>query len=124
MRPGLNLLYRDRELLAAERNTSFLRRCVEEFRYVDFADQASGRVYLRMESGRPVSIDPEALQAAVRDPDTLAGVRAVAPGALRGQVAAADRPQYLRAHGGAAPTLGQWGGAPSCAANGQPRKSQ
>jgi len=121
---GPEFLYRDRELLAAERSTSFLRRCVEEFRYAAFADQASGRVYLRMESGRPVSIDPEALQGAVRDPDTLAGVRAVAPGALRGQVAAADRPQYLRAHGGAAPTLGQWGGAPSCAANGQPRKSQ
>jgi hypothetical protein len=110
------LLYRNRELLAAEHNTSFLRRCVEEFRRVNLADQASGRIYLRMESGMPVSMDPEALQAAGRDPDTLAGVRAVASGALRGEVAAADRPQYLHArHGGlatgsaGAPTLGQWG---------------
>src|SRR5208283_3775373 len=128
---GPEFLYRDRELLAAERSTSFLRRCVEEFRYAAFADQASGRLYLRMESGRPVSIDPEALQGAVRDPDTLAGVRAVASGALRGQVAAADRPQYLNAHRAgagtgpaAAPTLGQWGDAANCAADGQPRKSQ
>ncbi len=105
------LLYSDRELLAAERNTSFLRRCVEEFRCVTFADRTSGRVYLRVESGMPLSIDPEALQAAVRDPDTLAGVRAVALGALRGQVAPADRPQYLRARRGGAPTLGQWGDA-------------
>ncbi len=105
------LLYSDRELLAAERNTSFLRRCVEEFRCVTFADRTSGRVYLRVESGMPLSIDPEALQAAVRDPDTLAGVRAVASGALRGQVAPADRPQYLRARRGGAPTLGQWGDA-------------
>ncbi len=115
-------LYPDRELLAAERNTRFLRRCVEEFRCVTFADRTSGRVYLRMESGMPVSIDPEALQAAVRDPDALAGVRAAAPGSLRGQVPAADRPQYLHTFRGdagagseagpaAAPTLGQWGDA-------------
>jgi hypothetical protein len=110
-------LYRDRELLAAERNTGFLRRCVEAFRMVNFADQASGRIYLTMESGIPVLKDPAPFQAAVLDADTLAGVRAVAPRALDGDVGTVDRPRYLdRYRGGAAqdgsggvPTLGVWG---------------
>jgi hypothetical protein len=108
------LLYRDRELLAAEHNTGFLRRCVEGFRCVNFADQRSGQIYLRLLSGNPVMVDGEAMQAAIRDPDTLAGVRAVAPRALGGEAAGpADGPQYLRGHDGAAavPTLGQWGDA-------------
>ena len=106
-----DLLYRDRSLLAAEYNLSFLRRCVEGFRHVNFADQASGRIYLRMESGIPVWVDPVALEAAIRDLDTLAGVRAVAPRALSGGVAAAERPQHLRAVGldGSRRTLGVWG---------------
>jgi hypothetical protein len=109
-------LYRDRDLLAAEHNTSFLRRCVAGFRHVNFADQASGRIYLRIESGNAVWFDPVPLQAAIRDPDTLAGVRAVAPLALRGEVAEAERPLTLaRADCGAndssnvEPTLGVWG---------------
>ena len=108
-----DLLYRDRRRLAAEHNMSFLRRCVEGFRHVNFADQASGRIYLRMESGIPVLVDPVALQAAIRDPDTLAGVRAVAPRALTGGVAMADRPQNLAGGGSgrALHTLGVWGGA-------------
>jgi hypothetical protein len=107
-------LYRDRALLAAEHNTGFLRRCVEGFRRVNFADQGSGRVYLKVISGTPVMVDGEAMQAALRDPDTLAGIRAVAPRALGGEAAGpAMGPQYLRGHDGAAavPTLGQWGDA-------------
>jgi len=123
-------LYRDRELLAAERNTGFLRRCVEAFRMVNFADQASGRIYLTMEGGNPVLKDPVAFQAAVLDADTLAGVRAVAPRALAGDVGVADRPRYLDRYeggaaqegSGAAPTLGVWGEIR--AVNDQPRKSQ
>jgi hypothetical protein len=110
-------LYRDREPLSAERNTGFLRRCVEAFRVVNFADQASGRIYLTIESGNPVTRDPVPFQAAMRDADTLAGVRAVAPRALGGDVAPADRPRYLHRYdrGGAndgsnaTPTLGAWG---------------
>ncbi len=108
------LLYPDRSLLAAEHNLSFLRRCVEGFRHVNFADQASGRIYLRIESGVPVSVDPVALEAAIRDLDTLAGVRAVAPRALSGGVPSAGQPQDLRAIGrdGSRLTLGVWGGSP------------
>ena len=110
-------LYRDRELLSPERNTGFLRRCVEAFRVVNFADQASGRIYLTLEDGKPVLTDPVAFQAAVLDADTLAGVRAVAPRALAGDAGAADQPRYLTRYdrGGAndgsnaTPTLGAWG---------------
>jgi len=108
-----DLLYKDRRLLAAEHNMSFLRRCVEGFRHVNFADQASGRIYLRMESGIPILVDPIALQAAIRDPDTLAGVRAVAPRALSGGVATTDQPLDLCGGSSGSPlhTLGVWGGA-------------
>jgi hypothetical protein len=123
-------LYRDRDLLVAGRNTGFLRRCVEAFPVVNFADQASGRIYLTLNSGTPVFKDPVAFQAATLDEDTLAGVRAVAPRALAGDVGSADQPRYLDRYrsgsteGGsvAVPTLGLWGEAG--AVSDQPRKSQ
>ena len=105
-------LYADRRLLAPEHNVGFLRRCVAGFREVTFADQASGRIYLRIESGRPVSVDGAALQSAIADPDTLAGVQSVAPGVLRGEVHNAQTAEFLRGTGGVSPpTLGQWGAA-------------
>jgi hypothetical protein len=104
-------LYADPGLLAAEYNTGFLRRCVGGFREVTFADQATGRIYLRIESGKPVSADLAALQSAIADSDTLAGVQAAAPGALCGEVPDAHVAEFLRGAGGVSPgpTLGQWG---------------
>jgi len=106
-------LYADRTLLDPEHNTGFLRRCIGGFREVNFADQATGRIYLRIESGVPVWKDADLLQSAISDPDTLSGLNAVAPGALRGEVAQVGHPEYLRGEGGAgsAPTLGSWGDA-------------
>jgi hypothetical protein len=114
-------LYRDRESLAAERNTGFLRRCVEKFRFANFASQHTGRVYLRVESGMPVWIDPDPLQAALADADTRAGLQAVAPAAVDGLVRAGGGARYLRPYhadpGGpkagadTPPTLGVWGEA-------------
>jgi hypothetical protein len=101
------MLYPDRSLLAADRNVGFLRRCIEGFRHVNFGVQSSGRIYLRIEGGVPVMIDPTALQTAFRDPDTRIGVQAVAGQALDGGVARADPPQYLMRAGKA--TLGVWG---------------
>jgi hypothetical protein len=108
------LLYAQQERLAPVHNTEFLRRCMSEFRNVQFADQATGRIYLSIGSGTPLLIDPEALQSAIANPDTLAGVRAVAPDALGGAVPAVERARYLGGPGTApaAPTLGEWG-APS-----------
>jgi hypothetical protein len=119
-----DMLYPNRALLAPENNLAFLTRCVREFRRVNFADQGSGRIYLVIESGRPTSIDPQALARALRDPDTSAGVRAVAPEAFDGRVPAAGAPACLRRHSGEGAgshgaTLGRWGDDDT-----QSRKSQ
>jgi hypothetical protein len=103
-------LYADPALLVPEKNVDFLKRCVHGFHRVNFADQSSGRVYLRIENGVVRSLDPTAFQAAIAHPDTLAAIRAVAPDALRGGVRAVERPEYLHVdEGQGAPTLGQWG---------------
>jgi hypothetical protein len=104
-------LYPERAILEAEQNTGFLQRCIEQFREVIFADQATGRVYLRIVSGKPVLADREALQQAISNPDTGAGLRAVAPAAFGRTVPLSDRPTYLGGPGvtGHVPTLGQWG---------------
>ena len=107
-------LYPDRRLLAPEHNLGFLRKCVGEFREVIFADQTSGRVYLRLVAGAPVSVDREALDiAAAKDPDVHASLKVIAPGVLchRGR---SDRfLQYLNEppNGEGFPTIGQWGRA-------------
>src|SRR6202020_1562368 len=67
------LLYADRRLLGAEHNTGFLRRCVRGVRTINFADQATGRIYLRIESGVPAPMAGPALRSAIRDPQTLNG---------------------------------------------------
>ncbi|MDP9007930.1 MAG: zeta toxin family protein [Pseudomonadota bacterium] len=104
-------LYSDRALLAAEKNLDFLKRCIAGFRWVNFADQDSGRVYLQIESGTPVVKDRAAFERAALVPDTLAAIRAVAPAALTGKVSEARLAQYLQAQDGvkSLPTLGQWG---------------
>jgi hypothetical protein len=122
-------LYRDPELLRAAHNVGFLKRCVEGFRRVNFAAQASGRIYVRIEAGMPVWIDPEALHAAIADEDTRAGLAAVSPAALAGdggRGGSTVAPQYLRPYASSAPrvdgstdpaeqrvlpTLGAWGTA-------------
>src|SRR5882757_7798112 len=108
---GPESLYADRGLLDPEHNTRFLRRCMEVFREVNFAEQATGRIYLRIESGTPVWMDAAAMRSAISDPDTSSGIRAVVPAALSGGVPDAGPPQYLRGQTGIpiAPTLGQWG---------------
>ena len=106
-------LYREPLLLAAEKNVEFLRRCVKGFRRVNFADQASGRIYLRIESAMPVGVDAAGMRAALANANTLAGVRAVAPGAVTGEVQSSLREEFLSgAGGGALHTLGQWGDRP------------
>ena len=104
-------LYPDPALLAAENNLDFLRRCVENFHSVNFAEQASGQVYLRIERGQPVQKEGAAFEKAIQSPDTLAAIRAVAPAALSGNVPEAPRAAYLNSKEGPGlpPTLGQWG---------------
>ncbi len=71
--------------------------------------RATGRIYLRLESGRAVSMDTAELRSAVGDADIQSGIEAVAPDALRGEVPDSGAPQYLHGGGDAAQTLGRWG---------------
>ncbi|MGE5088034.1 MAG: hypothetical protein ACM3QY_02820 [Candidatus Levyibacteriota bacterium] len=104
-------LYPDRTLLAPEKNAGFLSRCVQRFAEVSFADQASGRVYLRVVRGRPVWADRAGLARALEDPDTRAGLQVTIPGWADGSVPDAAQPRFLRDDDELRHlrTLGSWG---------------
>lgn len=105
-------LYPDHRLLAPEYNAGFLKRCIETFREVNCADQASGRIYLRTASGTPVLVDREALQTAAAHAGVHAALKSVIPRAFDASVPIAAHPLYLDAVAhGPATTLGQWGTA-------------
>src|SRR5882672_9802311 len=101
-------IYPSRQLLAPEKNCGFLGRCLKEFRYVNFADQGTGRIYLHLDGGRVAWIDREPLHAACSDADVMAGIKTVAAPALGVEARQVDAARYL-GHHLAAPTLGEWG---------------
>jgi len=103
-------LFADRDLLAAEHNTTFLQRCVGEFQNVNFADQATGRIYLHVAAGVPLWKDPVGIETALRDADTRTGLLSVVSDAQMAQASETAGAQYLSAAGSdaQAPTLGQW----------------
>lgn len=96
---GPEQLYRNPALLAAQYNLDFLKRCIQAFREVNFADQKTSRIYLTVRDGRPVRVDPAVLphEALANQVLTLA----LAPG----NPEAMTSPQYLEDPA----TLGQWG---------------
>jgi hypothetical protein len=100
-------VYPGREAMAPESNVRFLAECVRRMPAMNFADRASGRVYARFESARLAWIDPAALTVAFADPETRAGLLAVAPDLLSGAhpTRAAGVLEAARFN-----TLGQWGG--------------
>lgn len=105
-------LHPEASLLAPEHNLRFLKRCVNEFREVNFADQATGRIYLRLIGGAPVAIERAALMRAMAHPDTSSAVLAVAPQVLECPATFCGRAEFLGEANGAEPavaTLGQWG---------------
>jgi hypothetical protein len=75
-------------------------------RAINFADYETGRIYARIEAGRLTWTDPQGLAAAIRDPDTRAGLAAFGPTPH----AAAGEPGAPRTlDRGNAQTLGRWG---------------
>jgi hypothetical protein len=104
-------LFKDRSVLAPDRNTGFLRDCVERFRDVNFAEQATGRIYLRLTSGSPVGVDRETLERAAADPDTRAGLMAICPAAFRDDLRVRDEAGFagelVSTEG--VHTIGRWG---------------
>ena len=105
-------LYADPRLLAPAANTGFLRDCLERFEQVNFAEQASGRVYLHVAHGMPIWADPDALARALRDDDTREALANVLPAALRERLPAPARPTFVAGMTDGEPiaTLGEWGG--------------
>jgi hypothetical protein len=108
-------LYPDRGALAPERNTAFLVACAKRLPRLNFAEQGSGRIYLRLEANAPVWVDREALNVALRDPDTRAGIEAVVPGIAHRALPGGEAPAFLvdRVRAERIHTLGQWGSRPS-----------
>jgi hypothetical protein len=110
---GADTLYPDEALLDPAVNAAFLVECARRFREVNFADQANGRIYARMASGDIAWIDSEALLTAASDPDTRAGLAAVAPGIFERSWPSAARPEFVPENMGRdlIHTLGQWDAA-------------
>jgi hypothetical protein len=75
-------VYRDGEALAAAKNTRFLVQCARRLPALNFADRDTGRVYARIESGALAWTDTEILNGALQNPETRAGLLAVAPNAM------------------------------------------
>jgi len=96
--------------MAAARNTQFLEQCVRRLPRVNFADHDSGRIWLRMVQGRAVWQDPAALAEALRNPETRAGITAIAPQIIEARTATAiaETPEQLTGDG-RTHTLGAWG---------------
>lgn len=104
-------LYPDGDLLAPARNVGFLRQCLDRFPEVNFADQATGRIYLRVIAGKPAWADREALAHALANDDTRAGLAEALPAALERTLASVQAPAFLGEMAGVEPTatLGDWG---------------
>jgi hypothetical protein len=95
--------------MTPENNTQFLAQCIRRLPIVNFADRSSQRIWLRMEQGKPAWFDPAALALAITDPETRAGIAAIAPEALSGSSLPEATARILdteRMH-----TLGNWGHA-------------
>jgi hypothetical protein len=101
-------LFSNQALLMPERNTAFLRSCVDTFRDCNFCHQRTGRIYLKLLCGAVVWVDPAPLAEALADADTRAGLQLVAGGALQGAHAAPPAPEYLR-RAELLKTVGRWG---------------
>lgn len=109
------LLYPDPALLAPAVNAGFLRACIARFRETNLAEQASGRIYLRIVEGAPVEVDREGLAKAIGDADTRAALEATLPSALDAAVPALAQATYIWDIAGddPIPTLGEWGWKPT-----------
>ena len=112
-------LFASPALLAPERNTGFLRDCVNRFREINFAHQSTGRVYLQIIADQVSWVDPQALARAIEDADTRAALHAVIPAAFDPSRPAPSRPQFL-ARSEQRKTVGRWGSSDSSPGAEQP----
>jgi hypothetical protein len=101
-------VYPDRSAMAPGENLEFLTECVRRFPRVNFADRDTGRIYVRMESGRVTWCDAHLSAAAATDADSRTAIQALAQVALRSAPPGpSSSPQYLNRD--RFYTLGRWG---------------
>jgi hypothetical protein len=103
-------VYPDAAAMAPERNTGFLEECARRMAAINFVDRETGLVYARMEAGALRWADPVALAAAMQDPETRAGLLALAGASIEdGGIppGAATKLDSKESH-----TLGQWAEGP------------
>jgi len=101
----------DVAMLAPACNTGFLESCARRLPQLNFVAPATGRIYLHINAGVPVWADAAVLVEHLTDPDVRAGIAAVAPAAIAGQLPAPPSPVLLQDLLGAERihTLGRWG---------------
>jgi hypothetical protein len=103
-------LYRDAAALAPEKNLQFLQQCIERFRNINFAEQASGRFYLKVESGCVIWADPELLSRVLEKADAAAALADFAKLGEQCNVTAESQASLQSLPASAqVPTLGRWG---------------
>jgi hypothetical protein len=104
-------LYTDATLSAPQNNLDFLKQCIARFREVNFANQATGRIYLSLTTGSTVWADRAALEEACLNTDARAALVATASSVFDGAVPMSDAPRFLKDldAGKPIPTLGRWG---------------
>jgi hypothetical protein len=95
--------------LVPERNVDFLRRCTRLIPFINFADYDTGRIYARLEHGKWTWRDEQRFGRLFEDPDTKAGLGAVA--ANRYDSATASIPARIHLATEKLHTLGAWGEA-------------
>ena len=83
----------------------------QQIREVNFAEQRTGRIYLMIATGSPVWADHAALETAMANPETRAGLIAVVPLLLERALPGGETPRYLAEQSATSGlvTLGAWG---------------
>ncbi|HRK19225.1 MAG TPA: hypothetical protein PK970_09735, partial [Hyphomicrobiaceae bacterium] len=94
-----------------EYSAEFLRACVRRVPIVEFADHASGDVYLRIEGGRCVYWNAASATAANPDPTSRAAVTAIVTAATVSHKPPDNAPRPRALSPADADTLGSWGEA-------------
>jgi hypothetical protein len=101
-------LFPDAGALAARHNSAFLRQCIERIPQVNFALRDSGRIWLRVESGKAVWRDPEIFARAIAEADVEEALRAALPGAFAPDIPGGGGRRSIAAAEGIH-TVGRWG---------------
>ena len=100
-------VYPSPEAMRPEMNTEFLKRCMTLIQAINIAAPTTKSVMARIENGRLVWIDADALEQALEDPEMAAGLAVLAPVEARDK--AARSKEIMPIDLAQAHTLGRYG---------------